>query len=204
MDLTNLFFFAAALFVAAASPGPGIIALVARVLARGARECAAFSLGIVAGDLVWLTVAIAGLAAIAKLFAGVFLAIKFAGAAYLIYLAVKMWRAEPAAMELPEAERFGGSFRRLIGGLTLTLGNPKPMVFYLALLPNIIPLEQITWWDFAVLALVTAIVLASVLSGYALLASKARRFFVKPKSVRRLNRGASLIMGGAAAAIIAR
>src|SRR5437868_3575027 len=84
MDLTALIVFATALLVAAASPGPGIIAIVARVIGRGSRGAVAYSAGFVIGDLVWLTVAILGLAVVAQAFAQVFLVIKYAGAAYLL------------------------------------------------------------------------------------------------------------------------
>src|SRR5207302_7235418 len=79
MDLTALIVFATALLVAAASPGPGIIAIVARVIGRGSRGAAAYSAGFVIGDLVWLTVAILGLSVVAQAFAQVFLVIKYAG-----------------------------------------------------------------------------------------------------------------------------
>ena len=92
MDLTALIVFAGALFVAAASPGPGIAAIVARVLGRGMNGAIAFTAGVALGDVVWLTVAILGLAVVAQTFQGVFLAIKYAGVAYLLYLAWKLGR----------------------------------------------------------------------------------------------------------------
>ena len=93
MDLTALIVFASALFVAAASPGPGIAAIVARVLGLGMNGAVPFTAGVALGDVVWLTVAILGLAVVAQTFQGVFLAIKYAGVAYLLYLAWKLWTA---------------------------------------------------------------------------------------------------------------
>src|SRR5690606_24912793 len=93
MDTASLMLFAAALFVAAMLPGPGIVALVARVLAHGTTGAVAFGLGFLIGDLVWLACAVTGLAAVAALFSEVFLIVKYVGAAYLTYLAAKMWRA---------------------------------------------------------------------------------------------------------------
>ena len=98
MDLAGLLLFSSALFIAAASPGPGIAAIVARVLGRGPRDAIAFSIGVALGDVVWLTFAILGLAALAQAFHGVFLVIKYAGAAYLLYIAYKLWTA-PAVAE---------------------------------------------------------------------------------------------------------
>src|SRR5215813_10657283 len=100
MDLAALVLFASTLLVAAASPGPGIAALVARVIGRGPEGASAFAAGLILGDLVWLAVAILGLAVVAQTFHEVFLAIKYAGAAYLIYLAYRMWTAPVAAHDV--------------------------------------------------------------------------------------------------------
>lgn len=108
MDITGLLVFATALLIAAASPGPGVAALVARVLARGAGGALAFTAGLAIGDVVWLAAAVMGLTALAKLFGGLFLVIKYAGAAYLLYLAIRLWTApvDPLGTSaVPPAER---------------------------------------------------------------------------------------------------
>ena len=84
IDPAVLLVFTSALLVAAASPGPGIAAIVARVLGRGMRGAVAFTAGVALGDVVWLTIAILGLSALAQTFHGVFLAVKYAGVAYLL------------------------------------------------------------------------------------------------------------------------
>jgi len=205
MDLTALAIFGGALLVAAVSPGPAIAALVARVLARGTAGAAAFSIGLAIGDVVWLTSAILGLAYIAKTFGWIFLAVKYAGAAYLLYIAWKMWTAPAVIAEsgesVPKAAR---PLRLFAAGLSLTLGNPKTMVFYLALLPNLIDLAHVTALGYAELVVVTLSVLAVVFGGYTLLAARARRLIASPRSLRLVNRGSSAVMAGAAVAIAAR
>jgi threonine/homoserine/homoserine lactone efflux protein len=205
MDLAPLLFFAGALFVAAVIPGPGVAAIVARVLARGREGAAAFCFGIVIGDLVWLGFAVAGLAVVAKAFGTDFLLVKYLGAAYLVWLAWKMWRAPAAGIrtDVPAGPR-ESDLRLTLAGLALTLGNPKTMVFYLALLPNIIALETVTVLGYLELSLVTFSVLAVVLGGYCVAAERARKLFASPRAVRLLNRGAGTMMAGAAVAIAAR
>jgi len=97
MDVAALVVFAGTLAVAAASPGPGVTALVARVIGRGLAGAGAFAAGLIVGDLVWLAVAILGLAVVAQTFHEAFAVIKYAGAAYLVYLAWRMWVA-PASI----------------------------------------------------------------------------------------------------------
>src|SRR6266852_7172838 len=96
MELAALLVFAGTLVVAAASPGPTIAALVARAIGRGLDGAAAFTAGLVLGELVWLAAAILGLAVVGQTFHEVFLVIKYAGAAYLLYLAYRMWTAKGA------------------------------------------------------------------------------------------------------------
>jgi threonine/homoserine/homoserine lactone efflux protein len=204
MDLAGLLVFATALFIAAASPGPGIAAIVARVLGRGPQGAVAFSIGVALGDVVWLTFAILGLAAIAQAFHGVFLAIKYAGAAYLLYIAYKLWTAPIEALDTKAETAAERPSRLLLGGLALTLGNPKPIVFYLALLPTLLDLTQVTILGYAELVAATFAVLAVVFAIYIGLAARARRLFTSPKALRILNKSTGAVMAGAAAAIAAR
>jgi threonine/homoserine/homoserine lactone efflux protein len=207
MDLTALAAFAAALFVAAASPGPNVAAVVARVLGRGTRGALAFTSGIALGDVVWLTFAITGLAVVAQTFQGVFLAVKYVGAAYLLWLAWKLWTApaRPAEVAAIAGDAPGERPGRLfLTGLALTMGNPKVMVFYLALLPSILDLGRVTPAGYAGLVVVTLAVLTVVLGGYVALSGRARRLLRSERALRLLNRGTGTVMAGAAVAVATR
>jgi threonine/homoserine/homoserine lactone efflux protein len=137
LEPATLIAFTAALALAAASPGPGIIAVVAKALGSGFRGAFPMVLGLVLGDLSYLTFAAFGLAALAQSFGTVFVVVKWLGAAYLAWLAVRLWTAEPAAARFGAAAATG-AWRTFLGGLALTLGNPKVMIFYLALLPSLV------------------------------------------------------------------
>ncbi|QRM31771.1 LysE family translocator [Microvirga sp. VF16] len=204
MDLAGLLLFSSALFIAAASPGPGIAAIVARVLGRGPKEAVAFSIGVALGDVVWLTFAILGLAALAQAFHEVFLVIKYAGAAYLLYIAYKIWTAPALAKDVKADRRAEHPAKLLLGGLALTLGNPKTIVFYLALLPTILDLTRITVLGYAELVAATLVVLGVVFAGYIVLATRARQLFTTPKAIRILNRTTGALLAGAAAAVASR
>ena len=93
MTLNSLILFAAVYFAAVATPGPGVAALIARVLGQGLKGVAPFIAGYFVADMIWLTLAATGLAVIAKTFAGVFIAIKFAGGAYLRAILVLLGHA---------------------------------------------------------------------------------------------------------------
>jgi len=204
MDTTSLLVYAAALSVAAASPGPGIAAIVARVLGRGARGALAFSAGVAMGDVVWLTFAIGGLAVLAQTFHALFVAIKWAGVGYLLYLAWRMWTAPVVAREVEADLRRERSSSLFAAGLAVTMGNPKVMVFYVALLPTIVDVARVDLTGWAALSAVTLAVLAVVFGAWIGLAARARRLFRSPRALRRMHRGSALAMGGAAAWVATR
>lgn len=202
MDLiTPYLTYAAALAVAAAIPGPGVAALVGQSLAGNARSALFFVAGIALGDVIYLTVAVIGLAAIAKTFAAAFAVIKVAGACYLLYLAWKFWTSKGGLGDV-RATRGPSGFRAFFAAVAVTLGNPKTVVFYLALLPSVLDLETVTLSMWFVLSGLTVLILFAVLIPYLLLATQARAIITRPKALRRLNRFAGGIIGSAGAVMI--
>lgn len=203
MELAVLGLFAAALFVNAGSPGPSIAALVARVISRGLGSVLPFLLAMWIGEALWLVAAVLGLGFVAEKFYLVFSVIKYAGVAYLLYLAYRMWTApvEIAAGTLPSSD---SALRLFLTGMALTLGNPKIMVFYLALLPSIIDLGSVSTLGLFELVAVAVAVMATVDLAWAFGASWARRWLTNRRAVRIANRSAAAAMGGAAAVIATR
>jgi len=203
MDHSRLLVFAAAYLAVLVLPGPGVTALVARVLARGTHGSPAFIAGFVAGALVWFTIAATGLAVLASTFATVFVAIRYAGAAYLLYLAWKLWTA-PARPLDPSQASADGSGGLFLTGLAINLGNPKVIVFFLALLPTVVDLGALTPLGFTELALIIIAIASTVLTAYALAAARARRLLTSPRAVRAVNRGSGVVMAGVAVSIATR
>lgn len=203
MDPAALAIFALTLFVAAASPGPTTTTLVARVLVRGTTGALAFVIGLSVGEIIWLTAAVLGLAFIAKTFALAFMALKYAGALYLAYLAWRMWTSatDPQEEATPKAER---PLRLFAAAISLTLSNPKIMVFYLALLPNLIALERVTALGYFELVAVTVAVLTLVDGTYVLMASRVGRLLRRPSALRWIRRGSGALLAGAAVAVASR
>ncbi|MDI7864773.1 LysE family translocator [Rhizobiaceae bacterium n13] len=203
MTLTALSAYCTALLIAAAIPGPGITAIVARALGSGFRETLFMGLGLVIGDIAYLTAVILGLALVAQTFAGIFIAIKFAGALYLVYIAWKLWTAGL----LPEhiaARGSSGPAAAFLSGLLVTLGNPKTMLFYIALVPTLIDIGTIGPDEYSILLAATFCVLMAVLIPYMLLAARARTLLKKPRALQVLNRMAAAILASTAAFIATR
>ncbi|MEK1897593.1 MAG: LysE family translocator [Rhizobium sp.] len=203
MSFTALVAYAAALFIAAAIPGPGITAIVARALGSNFRETFFMGLGLVLGDMTYLTAVILGLAFVAQTFTEVFIVIKIAGALYLGYIAYKLWTAGllPQDVAAKKASNVGMSF---LSGLLVTLGNPKTMLFYVALVPTLIDLNSIGLREYGILLATTFVVLLVVLVPYMLLAARARMMLKQPRALQALNKTAAGILAGTAAFIATR
>jgi len=199
---TSLLLFAAVYFAAVVTPGPGIAALVARVLGHGLAGAAAFIAGYVVGDLVWLVLAGTGLSVLAKTFAGLFVVLKYAGAAYLLFVAWRMATGSVSAgTAAPAASR---GWRAFLGSLSLTLGNPKVMIFFLSIMPLVVDVGALTPLAIAELAATAVVVISSTLAAYALAADRARALFRSARALRFVRRAAGGAMAGVAVAIAAR
>jgi threonine/homoserine/homoserine lactone efflux protein len=203
MELTSLAIFAGVYFLAVASPGPSVAALTARALATGFARSLPFAAGIVMGDLIWFTLTALGLAVLMQSFHGLFVAIKYAGCAYLLYLAFRLWTAPAGTPPAPISVR-GEGVRQFFGGIALTLGNPKVIVFFLSILPLVVDLDTLTPLAFAEIAVLITLIIGATMLAYAYAADKARQLVTSPRALRRINRLTGGVMAGAAVVIATR
>src|SRR5690606_17194958 len=188
MDLFTLVAFTIAYAIAVLVPGPGVAAVVARALGGGFKGALPMVLGILAGDLVYFVFAVFGLAAIATWFGPIFIIVRWAGAAYLLYVAYRFWTARPGAEQMKPRDEDG--WKTFLAGFSLTMGNPKTIVFYLAILPTVVPLGQMNPLAFVELTAIVVICLLIVGCAYAGLAAAARDLFRSEKALGRLNKTA--------------
>ena len=203
MTASALMVFAFALLVAAGTPGPSVAALVARVLTNGLRDVLPFLAAMWIGEAIWLSFAVGGLAVVAQTFAAIFTVLKVVGVAYLLFLAWKMWFAPTGSRgdQLPIGQK---PWQMFLAGMVVTLGNPKIMVFYLALVPTLVDLDRLDLLSWAELTVTMLAVLVAIDCAWALAAARARRLLTNRRAVRIANRASAAMMAGAAAAIAAR
>jgi len=207
----SLLAFVVAMFLLSLSPGPGFLVVVGRSLAGGFAAGLACVAGLVLGDIVFLLLAILGLSALASVMGEFFLVVKILGAAYLIWLGVKTWRSRAGIprLEEPEAARPERPspmphWRSALLGFLVTLGNPKVILFYGALLPTSIDVAALTVADTAVMSAVVTAILFLVLGAYAFLAARAGRLVNSSRAVTWLNRITGGLLVGAGIAVAAR
>jgi threonine/homoserine/homoserine lactone efflux protein len=204
MSLESATAFAIGMFFLALSPGPGLATVISRGLASGPIAGLAVTGGLVLADFFFMAVAMVGLTAIATAMGPLFQIVKYAGAAYLAWLGYKAFRSS-ASPPLVVAPRSGQGLIKDVGlGFLVTLGNPKAILFYSALLPTFLDMTQIQFADFLVLAGVVVVISYLVYGGYIFLAERSRRLLASSKASRLFNRLTGSILIGAGVAVAAR
>jgi threonine/homoserine/homoserine lactone efflux protein len=193
MSLFDALAFAGIFLVLAATPGPGVFATVARALASGFSHGAIVALGIVAGDLVYLLLAVYGLAAMAQAMGGFFILVQYAGGAYLIWLGFRIWTTNPEPRALTGIRELSWK-SNFSSGLLVTLGNPKAILFYLGFLPTFVDLNRLSLRDVLLIATIITLVLGSVMLTYAYAAGQAGKLLASRKNGRIINGIAGSIM----------
>jgi len=201
MTIFTLLGFGAAMFLLAASPGPGVFATVARALANSFSHAAVLVLGIVTGDLIFLLLAVYGLSTMAELLGSLFIFVKYAGGLYLIWLGINIWRSSPDPVAVHGIKELSWK-KNFFSGLAITLANPKVILFYLGFLPTFVDLASLTHMDIFAISVVVTVVLGAVLLCYAWTASRAGQLFKSRKALKMTNRCAGGMMITAGCAIL--
>ena len=204
MSIATWLAFAAASAVLLLIPGPTVLLVVSYALTQGRRVALAMATGVALGDFTARTLSLAGLGALLLTSATLFTLLKWVGAAYLVYLGIKLWRAEP---QMPDVSAAAPAARGIfLHAFAVTVLNPKSIAFFVAFVPQFIDhqaalLPQLALMEatFVGLALLNAL-------GFALAADRLRGRIRHKRTLTWFNRaGGSCLIGiGAATATIGR
>jgi len=189
-----------AAFVAASTilliiPGPTVLLVVSYALGQGWRAALPMAVGVALGDFTAMTLSMLGVGALLAASAGLFTALRWFGAAYLIWLGVKLWRAGGTFDAEPRTDR--ASAVKMLGHAWLvTALNPKSITFFVAFLPQFLdPARSLLTQMFVFEATFLALAFTNAL-GYAGVASRARRLAGNPTAITWFNRaGGTLLIG---------
>jgi threonine/homoserine/homoserine lactone efflux protein len=193
--------FAAASAVLLIIPGPTVLLVVSYALGQGWRTVLPMTVGVALGDFTAMTLSMLGLGALLAASATLFTILKWVGAAYLVYLGIKLWRAGGTLEAAPRTDAVSAA--RMLGHAWLvTALNPKSITFFVAFLPAFLDpqadfLTQMIVFEttFLLLAFANAF-------GYALVATRARRFVADPRAMGAVNKvGGGLLVGAGAATV---
>ena len=203
MSFDHWLAFAAASAVLLAIPGPTILLVVSYALGHGRKAAGSTVAGVALGDFTAMTASMLGLGALLATSAVIFTALRWIGAAYLIFLGVKLWRAPVGDLGAVESETAVERPGRIFAhAFAVTALNPKSIVFFVAFLPQFLDTGRPIAGQMVIFE-TTFLVLATLnATAYALLAAAARRTIRRPSVQRGVNRvGGSLMIGAGLLAI---
>jgi len=198
MSIEHWLAFMAASAIMLAIPGPTILLVISYALGHGRRSTTATVAGVALGDFTAMTASMLGLGAILATSAAIFTVLKWVGAAYLVWLGIKLWRmpvSDGLSKDAPEPTP-EQPVRIFLHTYVVTALNPKSIVFFVAFLPQFLDLTRPLFLQMLIFE-TTFLVLATLnATTYALMASAARTTIRKPKIQTIVNRtGGSLLIG---------
>lgn len=192
-----------AMVVLAILPGPGILVVVARTMSQGFYAGVVASIGIVAGDFVFICLAVYGLSSLSELMGDFFLLVKYAGAAYLIWLGLKIIAPSSPVKTVTVSSKINHS-ANFFAGLLTTLANPKAILFYVSFFPAFLDLSQVGYYDLAIILIVATTSVGGVMIAYAYLAANAGVRVLNGALSKYIKFGAGGILVGSGFYIAAR
>ncbi len=195
MSIETWLAFVAASTVLLVIPGPTILLVVSYALGQGWRAALPTSVGVALGDFTAMTLSMLGIGALLAASATLFTVLKFAGAAYLIWLGVKLWRAGGTLNATPLTQKTGAG-RMIVHAWLVTALNPKSITFFVAFLPQFMDRTGDFWTQMVIFEATFLVLAFANAIGYGLVASRARTLVGSPRVVRGFNRvGGSLLVG---------
>ena len=194
--------FAAATAVLLVIPGPTILLVVSYALGQGWRTALPMAAGVALGDFTAMTLSMLGVGALLAASAAVFTALKWAGAAYLVYLGIKLFRAGGTFEARPR--RDAASALAMLGHAWLvTALNPKSITFFVAFLPQFLDPTGDVWTQMLIVEATFVTLAFANAFGYALIAARAGRAVANPHAIGLFNKAGGMLLIGAGIATVA-
>lgn len=196
MSLSNLLLFSAMDLVLCLTPGPAVLLVMSQAMRRGFGPSLRGAGGILAGNTIYFALSATGLGALLIASKTVFQGLKWAGAAYLVFIGLRMILTRKTAGETAPQQPAGG----FVQGLLTQLSNPKAIVFFTALLPQFIDPHGPVALQFFVLGVISMVIEFPVLAMYGFAADRGRALYGRHgKTVERVA-GGCLVAAGVMAA----
>ena len=204
MELHIFFAFIIATSIMIALPGPSVILTVAHSISFGWRPAIATVAGETMGIAVQLLVAAIGLASLLNVVAGAFEWIRWAGAAYLVYLGIKQWRSANAPIAVDTSQVSKKSL--FVQGLVVTIPNPKSLIFIAAFLPQFIDAARPLALQFTLIVPTFLIITFTVTSVWAIAAGSASGLLRSQRAIKTVSRtaGGLMVLAGMGLAVARR
>ena len=188
-EFTTLFAIA---FVFVITPGPGTLAMFSKSMSQGFIPAFYLSLGMVLGDLIYLSLVIFSLDLFSNLITPIMDYVRVLGGGYLIYLGINAWNAHK--IDLNKRSSYKSNINEFLTGFLISITNPKVMIFYIAVLPAFINLADVSLSHAVQILITVGLGLLVGISAINIMVVKIKLLFAKPGMERHINHLVAMVM----------
>jgi threonine/homoserine/homoserine lactone efflux protein len=202
LTLSSIVALGSAMMILAAIPSVSVLAVSTRAATYGLIHGIFTSLGIVAGDIVFIILALWGLSFLMETLGDLFVFVKYLGGAYLIFLGIGLWRSKLSDLEVETALK-SSLLSSFLAGLFITFADQKAVLFYLGFFPAFFDISQISYVDTGIIIGITIVAVGGVKIAYALMVDRAR-LLINQQTRKWLNLVAGWVMMAAGIVVIVK
>ena len=201
MSITDLYFYAFAMFILFLTPGPVWVVLLARILSNGWSGGLPLACGVIIADFTWSFLAVISISSISEAIPSITKTLTWVAAGFFLYLAIKLWLKPSYDLNNIELSKVSSKLKfnsiyleSFMTGLLVNFSNPKAILFYISIMPGFFLLNQLTNTDAIIIASISALVPFIGNITIISLVSPVRQLMQSPSAQKKLNQISSILL----------
>ena len=201
MSITELYFYAFAMFILFLTPGPVWVVLLARIFSNGWSGGLPLACGVIIADFTWSFLAVISISSISEAVPSITKTLTWVAAGFFLYLAIKLWLKPSYDLNNIKLSKVSSKLKfnsiyleSFMTGLLVNFSNPKAILFYISIMPGFFVLNQLTNTDAVIIASISALV--PFIGNIILIAlvSPVRQLMQSPSAQKKLNQISSMLL----------
>ena len=201
MSITELYFYAFAMFILFLTPGPVWVVLLARIFSNGWSGGLPLACGVIIADFTWSFLAVISIFSISEVIPSITKTLTWVAAGFFLYLAIKLWLKPSYDLNNIKLSKVSSKLKfnsiyleSFMTGLLVNFSNPKAILFYISIMPGFFVLNQLTNTDAVIIASISALV--PFIGNIILIAlvSPVRQLMQSPSAQKKLNQISSILL----------
>lgn len=201
MSITELYFYAFAMFILFLTPGPVWVVLLARIFSNGWSGGLPLACGVIIADFTWSFLAVISISSISEAIPSITKTLTWVAAGFFLYLAIKLW-LKPSydlnnikLLKVSSKLEFNSIYlESFMTGLLVNFSNPKAILFYISIMPGFFVLNQLTNTDAVIIASISALIPFVGNITIIALVSPVRQLMQSPSAQKKLNQISSILL----------
>ena len=201
MSITELYFYAFAMFILFLTPGPVWVVLLARIFSNGWSGGLPLACGVIIADFTWSFLAVISISSISEAIPSITKTLTWVAAGFFLYLAIKLWLKPSYDLNNIKLSKVSSKLKfnsiyleSFMTGLLVNFSNPKAILFYISIMPGFFVLNQLTNTDAVIIASISALVpfIGNII--LIVLVSPVRQLMQSPSAQKKLNQISSILL----------